>query len=182
MEESNVEDIRMRSEKYLEVGQFKEKPWADKATDRLSQLGFPAAIIPRNHWRGKTYQVLVGPYGSDPEAEAAHKNLESLGFTTRSLEKGTRYFRLPPSMRIGGTYLPAGYCMVSWESYFPDAVVKIEDDRGTRAMVEGKWVKRDAKYDENAVVYQKNSDGSRTLIEIRFHGMTRALVFGRGSS
>lgn len=181
VEESNVEDIRMRSEKYLEVGKFKEKPWADKATGQLSQLGFPTAIIPKSHWRGKTYQVLVGPYGTDLEAEAAHKNLESLGFATRSLEKGARDFRLPGALLVGGTHLPSGYCVVSWESYIPDAIVKIEDERGRTVMVEGKWVKGDAKFDENEVVYQKNSDGSRTLMEIRFHGRKQALVFSRGS-
>jgi cell division septation protein DedD len=180
--ESKAEGTRTYSEKYLEVGKFKEKVWADKATGQLSQLGFVAAIIEKNRWRGKSYQVLVGPYLSDAEAEAAHKHLASLGFTARSLERGTRNFQLPAALRIGGTSLPAGNCVISWESYIPDAVVKIEGDKGTSVTLQGKWVKQPAQFNENATVYQKNMDGSRTLIEIRFHGMSQALVFGGGSS
>jgi hypothetical protein len=172
----------MRSEKYLEVGKFKEKLLADKTTGRLSQLGFPATAVQRNPFWGKSYQVLVGPYGSDGEAEAVHKDLASRGFAPRSYERGKRNFNLPPAMKVGGTRLPVGYCVISWESYIPDAIVKIEDDRGMGVTVEGKWVKRDVRYTENAVAYQKNSDGSRTLVEIRFSGMGQVLVFGKGSN
>ena len=177
VEESKAEGMGAHSEKYLEVGKFKEKVFADKATGQLSQLGFVAAIIEKNRWRGKSYQVLVGPYLSDAEAEAVHKHLTSLGFTPRSLERGTRNFQLPAALRVGGTSLPAGNCVISWESYIPDAVVKIESDKGTSVTLQGKWVKQPAQYNENATVYQKNRDGSRTLIEIRFHGMSQALSF-----
>jgi hypothetical protein len=67
--------------------------------------------------------------------------------------------------------------VISWESYIPDAVVKIEGDRGTSVTLQGKWVKQPVQFNENATVYQKNRDGSRTLIEIRFHGMSQALSF-----
>src|SRR5580692_70165 len=169
VEESKAEGMGTHSEKYLEVGKFKEKMWADKATRQLSQVGFVAAIIEKNRWRGKSYQVLVGPYLSDAEAEAVHKHLASLGFTARSLERGTRNFQLPAALRVGGTSLPTGNCVISWESYIPDAVVKIEGDKGPSVTLQGKWVKQPAQFNENATVYQKNRDGSRTLIEIRFH-------------
>jgi hypothetical protein len=175
--ESKAEGMETHSEKYLEVGKFKEKLWADKATGQLSQLGIVAAVIEKNRWRGKSYQVLVGPYRSEAEAEAAHTHLASLGFTTRSLERGTRNFQLPAALRVGGTSLPAGNCVITWESYIPDAVVKIEGDKGGYVTVQGKWVKQPAQYDENATVYHKNPDGSRTLIEIRFRGMRQALSF-----
>ena len=129
------------SEKYLEIGKFEEKLWADKATGQLSQLGFVAAVIEKNRWRENPDQVLVGPYRSDAEAEAAHTYLASLGFTARSLERGTRNFQLPAALRVGGTRLPAGNCVISWESYIPDAVVKIEGDKGTSVTLQGKWVK-----------------------------------------
>ena len=179
IEPSKVEGSGMRSEKYLEVGRFKEKLLADKTTGRLSQLGFPATMIQRNRFfRGKSYQVLVGPYGGDHEAEVAHKDLASLGFKPRSYERGNRDFTLPRTLKVGGTHLPVGSCLISWESYTPDAIVKIERDRGMGVTVEGRWVNHGVSYTEDAVAYQTNRDGSRTLVEIRFSGMGRALVFG----
>jgi cell division protein FtsN len=179
IEPSKVEGSGMRSEKYLEVGRFKEKLLADKTTGRLSQLGFPATMIQRNRFfRGKSYQVLVGPYGGDQEAEVAHKDLASLGFKPRSYERGNRDFTLPRTLKVGGIHLPVGSCLISWESYTPDAIVKIEGDRGMGVTVEGRWVNHGVSYTEDAVAYQTNRDGSRTLVEIRFSGMGRALVFG----
>ena len=37
-----------------------------------------------------SYQVLVGPYDSETEAESAHANLVSRGFRPRSYERGSR--------------------------------------------------------------------------------------------
>jgi hypothetical protein len=136
-------------------------------------------VIQRNRLFGKSYQVLVGPYESDPEAETIHKNLTSLGFTPRSYERGKRDFSLPPKLKVGGSELPVGYCVISWESYSPNAIVKFEDIRGTSVTVEGRWVDRDERYSDNAVVYLENKYGFRTLLEIRFNRMGQALVFGR---
>jgi PilZ domain/SPOR domain len=180
IEPSKGGDIGMRSEKYLEVGKFKEKLLAERTNGQLSQLGFPANIIQRNRFLGKSYQVLVGPYGSDNDAEAVHKELASLGFTPRSYERGQRDFSLSAGLKVGGTDLPVGNCVISWESYTPNALVKFESDRGMSVTVEGKWVNQGARYSQNAIVYVKNRDGSRTLLEIRFNRMGRALVFRRG--
>lgn len=167
----------MRSEKYLEVGKVKEKLLADKTTAKLSQLGFPSTVIQRSGLWGKSYQVLAGPYDGNREAEAAHKDLTSFGFTPRSYERGRRDFTLPSALKVASARLPVGECVITWESYTPDAIVKIEDPRGIGVTVEGKWVKQSSKYAQDAVAYRRNSDGSRTLIEIRFAGMAQALVF-----
>jgi cell division protein FtsN len=180
IEPSKAESIGMHSEKYLEIGKFKEKLMADKTTGELSQLGFPATVIQWNRLFGKSYQVLVGPYESDLEAEAIHKKLTALGFTPRSYERGKRDFSLPPALNVGGTHLPVGDCVISWESYSPSAIVKFEDIRGTSVTVEGKWVDRGKTYSYNAVVYLENRYGSRTLLEIRFDRRGQVLVFGRG--
>lgn len=169
------------SEKYLEVGRFNERFWADKTTDKLSQFGFSATIVAKTRLWKKSFQVLVGPYDTDPEAEAAHKTLASRGFTPRSFERGTREFRMPRVLRVGGTSLPVGDCVISWESYVPDAIVKFQSEKGVGVTVEGEWVKRDARYNENAVVYTRNATGSLALTEIRFSGMRQALVFVKGS-
>ena len=180
IEPSKARGIEMHSEKYLEIGRFKEKLLADQTTFHLSYLGFPATVIQRGRLFGKSYQVLVGPYETDLEAEAIHKSLTSRGFTPRSYERGKRDFSLPPTLKVGGTHLPIGYCTISWESYSPNAIVKFEDMKGTSVTVEGKWVNEGEKYPDNAVVYLKNRDGSRTLLEIRFNRMARTLVFGGG--
>jgi cell division protein FtsN len=65
----------MAAEKFLEVGKFNKRVWADKTTDKLSQFGFPFSVVQKNNLWKKSYQVLVGPYGSDQEAETAHKTL-----------------------------------------------------------------------------------------------------------
>jgi hypothetical protein len=176
-EPRKVEGSGTGSEKYLEVGKFKEKLLAEKTVSKFSALGFPASVSQRNRFWGKSYQVLVGPYGGDREAEAAHRDLELLGFTPRSYERGRRDFTLPAALKVAGSRLPMGDCVISWESYTPDAIVKIEDIRGMGVTLEGKWVNQGVKYTENAVGLHKNRDGSRTLIEIRFAGMGRALVF-----
>lgn len=104
IEPLKVEGSARGSEKFLEVGKFKERPLADKQTSRLSQLGFPVRLTQQARFAGKSYQVLVGPYGSDAEAEAVHKDLASFGFTPRSYERGSREFRLPRALgSIPGT-------------------------------------------------------------------------------
>jgi hypothetical protein len=173
-----VEGTGLGSEKYLEVGKFKEKLLAEKTVSKFSNLGFPASVSQRSRFWGKSYQVLVGPYGGDREAEAAHRDLELLGFTPRSYERGSRDFTIPAALKVAGRQLPAGDCVISWESYTPNAIVKIEDVRGVGVTLEGKWVNQGVRYPENAVGLYKNRDGSRTLVEIRFAGMGRALVFG----
>jgi PilZ domain/SPOR domain len=177
VEPSKIDPAGMGSEKYLEVGKFKEKLLADKTTGKLTQLGFPSTVVQKARLWGKSYQVLVGPYEGDREADAAHTDLVSLGYTPRSYERGRRDFNLPPALKVAGKDLPVGDCVISWESYTPDAVVKIEDTRGLGFTIEGKWVKQNTRFPADAIGYQKNKDGSRTLIEIRFAGMRQALVF-----
>ena len=128
-----------------------------------------------------SYQVLVGPYGSEAEAEVAHQSLVSRGFKARSYERGSRTFTFLSRLTVNGTHMPVGNFVISWESYIPDAIVKFEKDGSVLGTTEGKWVRRGVKYADDAVVYRKNSDGSRTLLEIRFAGMSQALVFAKSS-
>jgi hypothetical protein len=44
------------------------------------------------------------------------------------------------------------------------------------ASASGAWVKSGMKYSENTVLLRVNSDGSRSLVEIRLAGSTRAIV------
>jgi cell division protein FtsN len=181
LEASKAEGAVMGAEKYLEVGNFKEKLLADKQIDRLSQLDFPANVNQRNRFFGKSYQVLVGPYETDSEAEVVHKELSSRGFNPRSYERGKRNFTLRPGLRVGSRSLPVGDCVITWESYMPDAIVKIETPHGQRVTLEGKWEQQSGKYPQDAIAYIKDRDGSLALVEIRFSGLRQTLVFPRGN-
>ena len=167
-------------EEYLEVGKYRDKQQADKTTDQLTQFGFPSVVVPKNLFWKKTYQVLVGPYSSDHQAEVAHTDLASHGFPARPFERGKRELTLHTALTLGQTGIPTGDCVIHWESYIPNTMVKIEGPGGVSVVLEGKLVNREEKYRQNSIVYIKNSDGTRTLKEFRFSGMEQALVFGTG--
>lgn len=181
IEDSRAGEARSYSAMYLEVGRFHDATGADQTTSKLEQLGLRATVVRKGHFWMNSYQVLVGPYSSDDDAKAAHKYLVSRGFTPRAYERGSRSFWFPPGLTLQGTHIPVDDCVVRWESYVSDAIVKFEKDGSVITTAEGKWVRRDVKYPWNAIVYQRNRDGSRTLLEIRFEGMNRVLVFGESS-
>jgi PilZ domain/SPOR domain len=162
---------------YFEVGKFKNNLLADNVADRLNQLGFHASVAQKGHLWMNSYSVLVGPYGDDQNAEAARKDLLVHGFSPRAFEKGSRDFRFPLVVTLNGTQVPVGDYTISWESYSPDAVVKFTRNYDFVVTAEGKWMKSDAPYPLNAIVWRKGADGSATLLEIRFGGMSRVLVF-----
>jgi cell division protein FtsN len=179
IETSKEAGIELPSERYLEVGKFKERFRADQTTDRLGQLGFPAIVTQRGHlWMG-SYHVLVGPYGNDREVKAAHNGLMSRGFKPRSFEKGSRNFSTRSGFRLNGIPIPFGDYSISWESYASDAVVKFEDKRSVVITTEAKLIRGPSWHNDNAFVYIINADGSRTLLEIRFAGTNQTLVFGK---
>lgn len=180
-EDSREGEAGSSSAIYLEVGKFHDMMRADKATEQLTQLGFHAIVIHKSHLWMNPYQVFVGPYGSDDEAAAAHINLVSRGFRPRSYEKGSRSFTLPSVLTLNGVHMPVGLYLISWDSYVPNVFVKFEKDSSVLATAEGKWVRRGVRYEDDAIVYRKNGDGSRTLLEIRFRGMSQTLVFGKSS-
>jgi cell division protein FtsN len=164
---------------YFEVGKFKEKLWAYRTSDELTQLGFHATVVQKGRLWTNSYYVLVGPYGDDEEAETVHKNLWSRGFKARAFQRGSRNFVLRPGLTLNQTQMPAGDCIISWESYVTHAKVKFVQQGYVVATAEGRWVKSIDSYD--AVVYRINADGSRTLLEIQFAGMDRALAFSKSS-
>ena len=167
------------SSMYLEIGKFHDLTRSNRATGQLKQLGYPATVIHTGLLWMSSYQVLAGPFTSDGEVKSAHKDLTSRGFKPRAYERGSHDITFPAELTIHGRHVPVGDCVVSWEAYATDANVKIEKEGSLVASVEGKLVRRDDTYERDAIVYQKNRDGSRTLLEIRFGGMSKVLVFGK---
>jgi SPOR domain/PilZ domain len=166
---------------YFEVGKFKEQTWARKATDELAQLGFPATIAQKSRLWKNSYYVLVGPYEDRGEAEAVHKDLASHGFKPRPFERGSRNFSFSSRVKLNGTDMPLGDLVIRWESYVPDAKVKFLQNDDLVLSADGKWVDRGYKVDRNAFVYERQKNGVHTLVEIRFAGMSRVLVFSNPS-
>jgi cell division protein FtsN len=186
-EKSSEDTARSTPGVYLEVGRFKEGAEADKARNKLTQLGFHASIIQRSRFYAVSYHVLVGPYKVD-DAEAERKILVSYGFRPRGFEAGSRNLSVhggcdtmslllhsqPTPNRLG---LPEQDCLISWETYNGRAIVKFAQDNYVFATADGIWVNRGFRFVRDAFVYRQNNDGSQTLIEIQFTGMSRALVF-----
>jgi hypothetical protein len=161
---------------YFEVGKFKQESWARKATDELTQLGFPTSVTQKGRIWGNSYYVLVGPYSDRETADRAHKDLASSGFKPRPFERGSRNFTLSSGVILNHTRM-AGDFVIRWESYVPDAKVKFLQDDLLVTSADAMWVERGTKNQRNAFVYQRNPDGTHMLLEIRFAGMSKVLVF-----
>jgi hypothetical protein len=86
------------------------------------------------------------------------------------------FHTLDSVVTAGGTTIPAGVYDVTYESQSPTATVTFRQGKRVVATVDGKWVDRDVKYNNDAIVYNTHPDGTRTLIEIRFAGRKQALV------
>ncbi len=177
VEPSGEKESGVPPEEYLEVGKYNDKLQADKTADQLTQFGFPFLVVPKNLFWKRSYQVLAGPYASDHEAEVAHTDLTAHGFPTRPFERGKREVTLHSALTLGRSEIPTGDCVIRWESYVPNAMVRIEGPRGETVILEGKVANRVEHYRDSAVVFTRNQDGSRTLREFRFSGMNQVLVF-----
>ncbi len=189
IQNAGAEDAGSSSQLYFEVGKFKDALWAYRATDNLARLGFRATVVEKGHFWTNSYHVLVGPYDDD-KAEGIRRRLMSSGFKPQVFERGSRNLtiyggcdtmsRLLRSERTPrGVHMPVEDCVISWETYSTHAMVTFVQESNIIATADGKWVKRGIRYQRNAFVYRKNDDGSQTLIEIQFAGMSHALVFDK---
>ena len=89
----------------------------------------------------------------------------------------TSTVKLFSAAQLNGTSLAAGEYKVKWDSHSPEADVTFLQGRKTVATAHAKLVDRDQAARENAVVTRANSDGSETIVEIRFEGKKSVLVF-----
>jgi len=83
---------------------------------------------------------------------------------------------------LGSAKFEPGNYKVTWQPGASDSAVTFKQGNNVVATAQGKWVKRDAKYDSNSVVYTQNSDGSDSITEIRFAGSDQVLVFGEDAT
>ena len=89
----------------------------------------------------------------------------------------TRKLSLPYDMTLMGTPLEAGQYTMSWTSDGPTATVTVSKNKDVLATAKGKLVERDTRYDRNAIVFDRNGDGTNTIREIRLAGLRQAIEF-----
>lgn len=88
----------------------------------------------------------------------------------------SRPFFLQTDAVMNGVEIPAGLYELTWEVHNSIARVTLWKEGKFFVTAQGAWVKNGSKYPEDAALLRVNSDGSRSLIEIRLGGTERAIV------
>jgi hypothetical protein len=88
----------------------------------------------------------------------------------------SRPFFLNTAVTMNGAQVPAGLYDLSWESQNSKVRVTLWKDGLFFATAQGTWVKNGAKYPNDAALLRVNSDGSRSLVEIRLAGVKKTIV------
>jgi hypothetical protein len=90
-----------------------------------------------------------------------------------------RPFFLRATVTMNGAEVPAGVYELSWESQNSIVRVTLWKDGQFFATAQGAWVKNGVQYPSDAALLRVNSDGSRTLMEIRLAGEKKSIVLDR---
>jgi hypothetical protein len=86
---------------------------------------------------------------------------------------------LPLVVLPNGAQVPAGTYELTCESQGSAVRVTLWKDGQFVATAPGDWVKNGIKYAEDQALVRVNSEGSKSLIEIRIAGTARSIVFHR---
>jgi len=167
----------LRLQMYFDLGKFKDELLAKTLRDRIAQHGLRTTVLERKVFWRNSYQVLVGPYNNKEDETRIQNELQSQGYKPRPFERGSRDFAFGSHLSLNGSSMPFGDCTISWESHVGEAKVKFEQSKGVIATADAKWIQLPRRYSRDEYVYVRNPDGSKTLVEIRFSGLDRALVF-----
>lgn len=185
-ENENAEDILeinsgMPLGKYFEVGKFKDKSVANQKRHDLEEHGFRTVVLPKSLLWMKSYQVLVGPYHNEPDAQRASRNLRAEGLKPRSLGEHSRQLTLVAPSRTTIDAAEGDAFIVTWETYSAEASVRLVANRQSGRTVTGKWVKLPTKSDYTAIVYTTGRTGARTLLSIQFRDMNQAVTLANSA-
>ncbi len=94
----------------------------------------------------------------------------------------SRQFMLREEVELNGTQLPAGIYELAWETQGPSAHLTLSKDGKCVATAQGAMVKSGMKFAEDAALLLVNSDGTKSLIEIRIAGATKAIVLNHSDA
>lgn len=103
--------------------------------------------------------------------------LLGVGFPVLAKKNPPRPFRLRDAVTLNGAQVPAGIYELTWETHGSTARVTLSKDGQFVATAPAAWAKNGVKYSEDQALLRVNSDGTRSLIEIRIAGEARAIVF-----
>ena len=87
-----------------------------------------------------------------------------------------RPFFLETSITMNGAQVPEGMYELNVKPSGSGVEVTLLREGQFFASARGLWVKSGVKFKENAVLLRVNSDGTRSLIEIRLSGATKSIV------
>jgi hypothetical protein len=87
-----------------------------------------------------------------------------------------RPFQLRQEVVLNGAQVPAGTYELSWETQGSKVQVTLRKEGKFVAIADGALVKSGRKYNEDEALLRVNSDGSKSLIEIRIAGADKAIV------
>jgi hypothetical protein len=107
--------------------------------------------------------------------------LLTVNFNAWARKDSSRPFFLRSDAVMNGVEIPAGIYELSWEAHNSTVRVTLRKDGKFFATAQGAWVKNAAKYPEDAVLLRLNSDGTRSLIEIRVAGTNRSIVLNHAA-
>jgi hypothetical protein len=96
-----------------------------------------------------------------------------------ALAKNARTVTFSHDVVLNGTTLPAGKCLVQWETHSPEATVEFVQHHKVLLSTEGRLEERSQGYNRDEVVYNTASDGTMSLVEIRFADSNKVLVFNQ---
>lgn len=94
--------------------------------------------------------------------------------------KGT--LQVSDSVTVNGKQLPAGDYTVKWEGAGPNVELNILKGKNVVATVPARMVDLDRSPDRDSAVTAVNSDGRKSLNEIRFGGKKYAFAIGEESA
>ena len=105
--------------------------------------------------------------------------LLAASFALPAKKNPPRPFFLQTPITFNGVEIPEGMYELTLESSNSGARVTLWKDGKFVATAPGAWVKNGMKYTENCALLRVNSDGSRSLVEIRFAGVAKSIVLDK---
>ena len=108
--------------------------------------------------------------------------LLATSFPVPAKKNPARPFILQVPFTMKGAEIPEGMYELTLESSNSSVQVTLWRDGQFVATARGVWVKSGVKYTENTVLLRVNSDGSRSLVEIRLAGTARTIVLNNSDT
>ena len=98
-------------------------------------------------------------------------------FQVAAKENPPRAFQLREVVILNGAQVPAGTYELNWETHGSNVRVTLSKDGQFVATAPGIWAKNGVKYTEDEALLLVNSDGTKSLIEVRIKGAAKSIVF-----